>query len=85
MREKLFQLHHLRYEVALDCIGALISQQAALIAQEQSQPHPDPARITAAEQEERRLADLRDDLDPNDKTGIEHIIATCGNQARALL
>lgn len=84
MATGLFNPTGVRYEVALDVLGAIISHYAAVIAAEEQKAQPDPAVIQQAEGEQQAIRDLRRSLDANDATAIEHIISTYGPQARAL-
>jgi hypothetical protein len=82
--DRLFKRTGVRYEVACDVIGALISHYAALIAAEEEKDSPDPDAIMKAEVAQKALRDERDALDSNDAEAIEAIIATYGPQARAV-
>jgi microcompartment protein CcmK/EutM len=82
--DKLFNRTGVRYEVACDVIGALISHYAALIATEEDKDGPDQDTIVKAEAAQKALRDQRDALDSNDAEAIEAVIAHYGPQARAV-
>jgi microcompartment protein CcmK/EutM len=82
--DKLFSRTGVRYEVACDVIGALISYYAALIAAQQEKESPDAAAIEKAEAAQEALRDEREALDSTDAEAIEAVIASYGPQARAL-
>jgi hypothetical protein len=84
MANGLFNRTGVRYEVALDILGAIISHYAAEIASEEQKRHPDPTAIEKAETEQQRIRDLRRNLRSDDAQAIENIITTYGPQARAL-
>ncbi len=79
----LFDRTGVRYEVAVDVLGALISHHAEGIAIEEEKDQPDRGLIEAAEGLQRELRDIRDDLDADDATAIEAVIAKYAPQARA--
>lgn len=84
MTDKLFNRTGVRYEVALDVLGAIIAHHSEVIATERSKEVPDEAVIEQAQQAKKSLRDLRDDLDAKDADAIEHVIAEYGPQSRAL-
>lgn len=84
MTDQLFSRAGVRYEVALDLIGAIIAHQSEVIALERDKPEPDQAAIEEAQNAKRALRDLREDLDANDAEAIEKAIAEYGPQARSL-
>lgn len=84
MATRLFNPTGVRYEVALDVLGAFISHYAAVIASEEQKPDPDPTVIRSAEDEQQTIRDLRRNLDANDAQAIENIISTYAPRARAL-
>lgn len=73
-----------RYEVACDAIGAVISHYAEVIGMERSKPAPDAPTIEAGEAELKKLRDRREALDSRDASAIEAAIEEFGPQARAL-
>lgn len=73
-----------RYEVACDAIGAVISHYAELIGTERSQATPNAAAIAAAEDALKALRDRREALDSRDAAAIEAAIGEFGPQAKAL-
>jgi hypothetical protein len=60
--DKLFNRTGVRYEVACDVIGALISHYAALIATEEDKDGPDQDTIVKAGAAQKALRDERDAL-----------------------
>lgn len=84
MATGLFNPTGVRYEVALDVVGAIISHYAAIIAAEEQKLLPDPAVIQTAEAEQQAMRDLRRNLNANDAQAIEDVISIYGPKARAL-
>jgi len=84
MTPPLFPRAGVRYEVAVDILGAIIAHWSAVIATERDKPAPNADDITLAEQVKAELRALRDELDPADEDGIERVIAQYGPQARDL-
>jgi hypothetical protein len=84
MSNGLFKRSGVRFEVACDVIGAVISHHAEVIATELDKAAPDQAVIAAAEVAKKALRDTRESLDTNDVAGIEAAITNYGAQARAL-
>lgn len=79
----LFNRTGVRFEVALDVLGAHLAHYAETIAMEQDQPQPDVAVIDRMREEASEIRVLRDDLDPTDGENIERVIREYGPQARA--
>ncbi|MBO0501512.1 hypothetical protein J1C51_22330 [Chromobacterium haemolyticum] len=82
--DALFSRTGVRYEVALDVLGAIIAHHSEQIAIERDKPLPDERAIKVIELAKSSLRDLREALDPNDEEGIESIIKRFGQQARDL-
>jgi predicted RNase H-like HicB family nuclease len=82
--EGLFERVGVRYEVALDILGAIIAHWAAVTAAERDKPTPEASIITEAERARAELRVLRDALDPRDSQQIEAVIARYAPIARAL-
>ena len=74
MTNQLFSRAGVRYEVALDVLGAIIAHHSEAIAAERE-------KATPAEAE---LRTIREDLDPNADEAIERVITQYGQQARDL-
>ena len=84
MNTGLFNRTGVRYEVALDVLGAIIAHHSEQIAIEREKDSPDATAIFIAEQAKGSLRTVRDDLDPKDGEAIEVIIRLYGPQAHAL-
>lgn len=84
MTAPLFPRAGVRYEVAVDILGAIIAHWSAVIAAERDKPTPNADDIALAEQVKAELRALRDELDPTDGERIEQVIAQYGPQARDL-
>ena len=84
MADNLFNRTGVRYEVACDIIGSIIAHHAEVIGQEREKPQPDEGVIQEAEGHQRRLRDLRENLDAKNAAAIEDVIATYGPEARRL-
>ncbi|MGP8438162.1 hypothetical protein ACT2FY_09470 [Paraburkholderia fungorum] len=80
----LFSRTGVRYEVALDVLGAIIAHHSEQIAIERDKPQPDENAIKVAELAKSSLRDLREALEPTDEDGIESVIKRFGQQARDL-
>lgn len=80
----LFDRTGVRYEVALDVLGAIIAHHSEQIAIERDKPEPNEQAIKVAELAKSSLRDLRDALEPDDQEGIESVIRRFGRQARDL-
>lgn len=80
----LFSRAGIRYEVALDVLGALIAHYAELLGIERSRPVPDASIVRQAEAIQRHLRRVRNDLDPRDAQAIEATIAHYAPLARRL-
>jgi hypothetical protein len=85
MKDALFSRTGVRYEVALDVLGALISHYAELIAKERDSSAPNEEVIAEYQKQQSDLRTLREDLDATDDIAVERIIEVYGPQARALL
>ena len=82
-KPSLFSRAHLRYEVACDVMGAVISHHAHCIGQQRSQPNGGNAQIIQTHQQAKSAIALqRDHLDPDDAQAIEAVIAQFGSLAR---
>jgi hypothetical protein len=81
----LFSRSQLRYEVACDVMGAVISHHAHCIGQQRSQPDGGNAQIIQTHQQAKSGITLqRDLLDPDDAQAVEAAIAQFGPLARQL-
>jgi len=80
----LFSRAGIRYEVALDVLGALIAHYAELLGIERSRPVPDASIVRQAEAIQRHLRRVRNDLDPRDAQAIKAAIAHYAPLARRL-
>lgn len=85
MKDALFSRTGVRYEVALDVLGALISHYAELIAKERDSSSPNEASIEEYQRLQGELRTLREDLDAKDGIAVESVIEVYGPKARALL
>jgi hypothetical protein len=74
----------LRYEVACDVIGAVISHHAEVLGNERDRLVPDPVVIAASRMAQQGLAAERDALNSDDSAAIEAAIAKYGPIARTL-
>lgn len=82
-KPSLFSRAHLRYEVACDVMGAVISHHAHCIGQQRSQPNGGNAQIIQNHQQAKNVIALqRDHLAPDDAQAIEAAIAKFGLLAR---
>jgi hypothetical protein len=72
-----------RYEVALDVMGAMISHYAEAIELERSQANPEAAVVTLYQALQTEIRSQRDALDPQDAAQIEAAIRRFGPRARA--
>ncbi|AOJ79203.1 hypothetical protein WS86_00220 (plasmid) [Burkholderia savannae] len=84
MTKKLFDRAGVRYEVAADILGAIIAHHTETIAAERAKDAPDQDVINREQQIKDQLRVVRDDLDPQEASAIERVIAEYGPQARAL-
>lgn len=84
MTNQLFNRTGVRYEVALDVLGAIIAHHSEAIAAEREKVTPDEAAIAAAQKAKEELRTIREELDPNAAEAIESVIAQYGQQARDL-
>ena len=84
MTKKLFDRAGVRYEVALDILGAIIAHHTELIAAERAKDTPDQDIVNREQQLKDQLRALRDDLTPQAADAIERVIAEYGPQARSL-
>lgn len=82
--QELFSRTGVRYEVALDVIGACIAHFAEGIAAELEKPAPDPVAIKLAKDAQSNLRQAREDLDPNDAEAVEGAIQRYAPMARQL-
>ncbi|MBV2183407.1 MAG: hypothetical protein KUL88_02540 [Rhizobium sp.] len=73
-----------RYEVALDVLGALVAHYAELVDLERDWPVPDALNLRQAGALQAALRQTRDELDPRDADAIEAVIAHYGPHARRL-
>ena len=74
----------LRYEVACDVIGAVISHHAAVIGMERLKDVADQMTIAESLAAQRALDAERDALHLDDEAGIEAVIQKSGPVARSL-
>lgn len=84
MATSLFNRVGLRYEVACDVIGAVISHHAEVLGMERAKASPDMAVIAMARQAQQDLDAERDALNSDDLPAIEAAIAKYAPMARAL-
>ncbi|HHV7523731.1 TPA: hypothetical protein ACUNF5_005256 [Burkholderia orbicola] len=84
MTKKLFDRAGVRYEVAVDILGAVIAHHTEIIAAERAKDTPDQDVINREQQLKDQLRAVRDDLDPKQADAIERVIAEYGPQARSL-
>ena len=73
-----------RYEVALDVMGAMISHYAEAIGRERSQANSEAAVVDLYQALQTEIRDRRDALDPQDAAQIEAAIRCFGPRARAV-
>ncbi len=73
-----------RYEVALDVLGAMISHYAEAIGLERSQANPDAAVVALYQILQAEIRNRREALDPRDAAQIEATIRRFGPRARAV-
>ena len=84
MGAELFSRMYLRFEIARDCIGAVLAHQMAVIAEEASRDDADQGVLAQAEEERAKLMIIRDDIDPANSQQIESIIRDYGQLALKL-
>jgi hypothetical protein len=84
MMNQLFDRVGVRYEVALDILGAVIAHHAEGIAAERGKAAPDEVVIEAMKVEVDNFRSIRDELNPRDSDEVERVIEQYGPQARAL-
>ncbi len=80
----LFRRSGVRFEVACDVIGAVISHYAEFIAIEQEKPEPGTQEIALACRLMTELRDIREELDSDDLASVEATIERLGPLARHL-
>lgn len=80
----LFSRAVIRYEVAVDVIGAVIAHYAELVGVERDRPEPDDAKLRQSQAMQRRLRSERNALDPRDAQAVESAISCYGPLARRL-
>lgn len=80
----IFSRAGVRYEVACDVIGAVISHYAELMANELASAKPDQRRISMAQRLTSELKDAREELDSREPDAIESAIERFGALARHL-
>ena len=71
----LFSRAGIRYEVALDVIGAVIAHYAEVVGIECDRPTPDEAKLRQGQAMQRRLRSERNELDRRDAAAIESAIS----------
>ncbi|MCW5323657.1 hypothetical protein D5039_21680 [Verminephrobacter aporrectodeae subsp. tuberculatae] len=84
MTNQLFSRSGVRYEVALDILGAIIAHHSEALADEREKATPDEAAIAAAQKAKDELRTIREELDPSANGVIENVITQYGPQARNL-
>lgn len=84
MQHQLFSRAGVRYEVALDVLGAVIAHHSEVIAGERMKDEPNEAVIASAQKAKAELRQIRDELDHADSKAIEAVIAEYGKLARDL-
>lgn len=84
MTGKLFDPAGVRFEVAQESLGAIISHHAEQLGLALSKQPPDQANIKMHQQAIRNMTAAREDLDPADVQAMERTIAQYGPMARAL-
>ena len=84
MTKQIFSRLFVRYEVACDVMGALLTHYSEVIATERDKPVPNLMVISRAQLEKIVLYNLRDALDPNNFAEIESMIKAWGPQAHML-
>ncbi len=84
MSSGLFNRTGVRYEVACEILGAIISHHAEVLGLENSKAIADPTAVVAAQTAISEINGLRDGLDPKDSAAIESLIAEYGPLARQL-
>jgi hypothetical protein len=80
----IFRRSGVRYEVACDCIGALIAHFASVVGIERSSAAPDADKIDRSERLTADLRDIRETLDPADESQIQATIERLAPLARLL-
>lgn len=80
----IFRRSGVRYEVACDCIGALIAHFASVVGTERSSATPNNDKLDRAEQLMTELRDTRESLDPANAAQIETAIERLAPLARLL-
>ena len=80
----LFPRAVIRYEVALDVIGAVIAHYAEVVGVERDRPTPDESKLRQSQAMQRRLRSERNGLDPRDAEAVESAISCYGPLARRL-
>lgn len=84
MSSGLFNRAGVRYEVACEVLGAILSHHAEVLGLENSKTIVDPAVVVAAQTAIGEINQLRDGLNPKDTAAIENLIAKYGPLARQL-
>jgi hypothetical protein len=79
-----YDLVGVRFEVACECVGAVIAYYAAELGKEMAKPTPDQARISEILDKQNRLDELRSKINPRDAVEIEAVIQIYGSLARRL-
>lgn len=80
----LFSRAVIRYEVALDVVGAVIAHYAEVVGVERDRPTPDEAKLRQSQAMQRRLRSERNALDPRDGEAVESAISCWAPLARRL-
>lgn len=81
---QVFDLVGVRYEVAVDLIGAVIAHHAYVIGVERSKVVPDQDIIDSFERQQQDLRDQREDLSATDAEAVELAIRKFSPLARNL-
>ena len=84
MSSGLFNRAGVRYEVACEMLGAIISHHAEVLGLENSKAIADPTVVVAAQTAISEINQLRDGLDPKDSAAVESLIAKYRPLARQL-
>ena len=74
----------IRFEVVQDVLGAVIAHWSEMAAQARDAANPDADYLAAIQAEQRKLRNLRADLDPRDAAQIESVLAEHAPLARRL-
>lgn len=74
----------IRYEVAGEILGSIVTHHAGVISRELAKEVPDQAVIEASERVQEQMWTLRQSLDFRDRERVEQVIKQYGQVSREL-